>query len=275
VYVVYVGAAILSTVKLAAPLLPGLIAARPAPLLRTTLLSGSLVGIGLYYSFFNAGASELYFLWYGLAATAALAAIGWDQLIRSRVRMTRFNGRAVALGVALLLVAWSVDLPSHATTTPTGWWANLGHRTVNEPQYVALRWLAHNTSPNDVIAVDQRADKLHCYATAYSERRALDGCSLGVVPEGSFGPPEQIRPLLPSRIFEAYRERAALNDAIFAGDPNAARRAARAFGVRYVVVLPSRSARTSHVISKLAEVTQTVYRNSEVAILRIRTPHVY
>jgi hypothetical protein len=121
-----------------------------------------------------------------------------------------------------------------------------------------------------VIAVDQRGDSVHCFVTAYSERRALDGCSIGLVPEGTFGTSQQLRKRLPKQIFEAYRRRAALNDRIFAGDPNAARQASLDYNVRYVIFLPGRSSRTSRSIAKLAGATQRVYHNSEVTILRIR-----
>jgi len=265
--VVLAAGALLGALKLTAPLLPGLIAARVEPQVRTLGLGALGLGLALYFAYFNVGSSEAYFLWYGLAPGAVLAAVGWDQLIRARIQPGSFDGRVVAVGALLLIALWAVDLPQQSSSPQ--WWSNLGHTRVDEPEYVGLRWLADHTAARDVIAVDQRADPMSCYVTAFSERRALNGCYLGVVQEKLFGSPEQLRALLSPQIFAAYRRRARLHDAIFAGDPSAARAAARFFGVRYVVFLGASSGRTRPAVVRLKPIARTVFENSQVTILRL------
>jgi len=264
-YVLLVVLGVLAAAKLLAPLLAGLvIGARTAePVLRTFSFAILAAGLAFYFAFFHVGSSERYFLWYGLLPASILAAIGYDRLLRGRLYPLPV-ARLGAAALLLLLVVWLVDLPRAPSPQ---FWDNLQHSRVDEPRYVALRWLEHHPSPRDVVAYDSAPDPDSCYLTAFAERRALEGCYLGLVPEKTFGPPAHLRSLLSAATFEQYWRRHMLNNEILAGDRGAAAEASHAYGVRYVVFFGKPTAATLRAIARLA--APVVFRNAQASIVQL------
>jgi hypothetical protein len=257
---------VLALLKLLAPLLPGLVVARRHPdrAFRALASASLLVGVILYFAYFNVGSSELYFLWYGLLPASILAGIGWLELLRPLGLESPERRRLLGLATALLLLLWVVDLPRQISSSV--FWDNLNHQRVDEPQYAALRWLQKNSNARDVVAYDGLRDPDRCYVTAYAERRALAGCYLGLVPEKQFGSPESLRSLLSAETFRQYEDRAALTRRILSGSRAAAERASDAYGVRYVLFV-DRSAAARGALDRLR--LPVAYRNGPVTIVKI------
>jgi hypothetical protein len=268
-YPVWAVAAILALLKILAPLLPGLVAARRLSdrVLRALACAFLLVGAVLYFGYFNVGSSELYFLWYALLPASILAAIGWMELLRPLELDSPARARALGFASALLLLLWVVDLPRQISSPV--FWDNLNHQRVDEPRYQALRWLEQHSDVRDVVAYDGLRDPDRCYVTAYAERRALAGCYFGLVPEKMFGPMAQLRELLPAETFRQYRDRALLNRRILVGSAAAARRAAAAYGVRYVLFVDTSPA-TRAAIRRLR--MPVVFHSGPESIVKIVSP---
>jgi hypothetical protein len=146
---------------------------------------------------------------------------------------------------------------------------------MNPGLYHGLAWLRSHTSPDDVLAVNNYAAKIHHryqpgpipddYAySAFAERRVfLEGW---VYANRSFQIGEGA---VYAGQLEPYPTRRALNDAVFQhADPRALATLARRYHVRYLVI----DRRHAPGTRRLAAIASRVYSNPDVTIYAVSPP---
>ncbi len=222
--------------KLFAGLLPGLVVAGRHRELRTPaygfLVAMAVAGFLPVLAYSSPGEGQLYFVYYGWAALAALSGAGLLVLVRGAIAAGRLSRGAVIALVCLAAGIWLVEGPLNHTTKAT--WAFIGgadvHPTTNDnltrELHHNLRWISANTPTDAVFTInthDQdttRSDPRWCYFTALAERRVWVGCSIS----GTFS------------VYPGGPQRRATNDRIYDPGDRRALQAAVDDGISYVAV---------------------------------------
>jgi hypothetical protein len=277
-------AVVFATLKLLLALIPGLLGvwvsrreqSRTLVLWLLALLLSSLVP---FYAFVLAGDSQVYFLAYGYAAGCVLAGAGLVALWKRYVGPVAI--RAVVAGglVVLLLLIWSVDRPLESS--PKNFWQGLTKgplpgccdANMTPGLYAGLRWLSHNSSPNDVLAVNDQYQDLagldprnYNYA-AFAERRVMLGGQFKGALVGPFYPPKTAADAYPTTT--PFPTRVRLNNAIFQrADRAALTEAKRRYGVRYLVASKLHGA-TPEQLKAVGRLGRIVFDNSSVEIISV------
>ncbi len=232
-------AALLGVLKLLLVSLPGiavLFARRLVDGPRALLLGMLLAGIAPILVFIHPGGSQFYFFNYAYAAAAALSGIGLAALLGPALGRVAWRPKWVVAAIVAVALVAAVESPVDESPRKT-WQALDGQITYSQvndnltrPLYQGLRWVAGNTPPSAVIAVNNRfqdpgrGDAHYCYFTAFAERRAMIECAY----DGT------------SSIYGALGDdlsRLTVNGQIFgSADRAALRTAVTQYGVRYLLV---------------------------------------
>jgi hypothetical protein len=262
-------AAAVAMTKLILPLIPGLVVQlRRNVRLETALLASILLaGFGFLNVFRHPGDSEAYFFAYGYVGAAMLAGVGWRRLIANVVRPVHFRGRYLFPIVVFALIVLAIDAP--AEQHPKRFWNWLGsaqRQPLASTGFVSgLRWVAHHTPTDAVIAVDTSlTGKNYCFYTALAERRALLECENGWFNEGHSPFSGDGKPL--ERVL---LDRYNVNEGIFRRfDKRAVNVAASRYGVSYIVLNLANGVERPNA-RKLAQIAQPVFANDGIAVFAV------
>lgn len=251
---------------------------RPKLLLQNILPLGIFgAGLGAFLLFDYANYAQIVFLYYAMPAACVLAALGLMELwqaVRRAKPIARFALAAPAL--ACIFFA-ALDAPFDARLNFTKWRTGQPVYTpsaqLTPGMYAAYTWLRQNTSPDDVIAVNNPlVDKTiyilpsphNFYASAFAERRVfLEGWAYSSEAHRlGYKDAQTLR-------VQPYPERKALNDRVFAQADAPALAALRdQFGVRYLFVDKLNAPPSPG----LSAISQMVFENGDAAIYKVAAP---
>ncbi|HEX5246688.1 MAG TPA: hypothetical protein VFW41_06115 [Gaiellaceae bacterium] len=261
--------AVVVAAKLIAVIAPGVFAAAAWRDRADVVFLSAMVVAGLVYffAFTNAGESQRYFEWYGYAAGAILAGVGFSDLFHRTLRPGSVPTWALFAGALAAILLWTTEVPGEPTKSA---WLNVGHGGGRpSAEYTGFRWIAAHTGAGDVLAVDARKTPTSCFQTAFAERRAMIDCAIGFAPERSVGSFADLRGVVSASLFAQMEDRVRLNDAIFdRGSASALAAAAARFHVRYVVV-DLASGGTAGQVSLIRRIAKPVFENSAVVVFRV------
>jgi hypothetical protein len=293
---VTVAGVILETLKVVAPLAPGLGAALyyargRLPAAQALLLGVLIVGVAADFLIFDVHSSQVYFLYLGYVPAAALSAAGltelWHRtgLARWRAQLvegTRVSPALVTAVVVLLLGTWLVEgpvgsrpgepVPQAIWTYVDGNYASTANNNLTPQLYTGLRWVAAHTPTSAVLAVANRwqdpayYDPRYCYYSAFAERRVMFECEYGTNHIDEYLP---LSAELATPTAGPYPLRNLLTQQIFVhGNRSALAAARRQFGVSYLLF--DRIHPAGGNLAAVERLGRVVYENPALVVVDVR-----
>jgi hypothetical protein len=282
-------AAIPEYAKLLLPLLPGIWLALRRPEWRRSftswwmlaLLASALLAFSVFW---QRSSSQVYFLYYGYVAAAALSGIGLVSLWQRRFGDVRLGAGGVLALAAVALIPWAADGPPPlipATPTSPALYRKLdGLQTWTSPGsnltpglFSDYNWLATHTPKDAVLATNNRwidtaqTDARYFYVSAFARRRTLLEGYYGA-PSGAYKFASQAE-LQKNPRAGTYGDRAAAIQAIFVkGDRRALQAAKARYGVSYLVLdLIHRGPASA---ARVAALGRVVHRSPSTIVVDVR-----
>lgn len=207
----------------------------------------------------DAPAQTYLFLYGGFAVLLALAIVAARRYLEPGRWWARtlVCGAFMLVGFAGIIADYVIDRIDSPKTTPSGVFSKL-----TPELYDGLSWMRNNTSTDSVFAVNNSGTFDFDYS-AFSERRAfIEGVAYTrKVLDAGYGAE------MATNFADAFPDRAALNKAAFAGNPDAVQTLIDDYGVRYLVVDSAGDVPVNRV--KLSGLAEPVFDDSDVTVLKL------